>query len=216
MRIFRSLRDIFFKSAAAACLLTSASGCATLRGSDNNGSRDGSPLDEKEAALAVTFFGPAFNASIVRKHFRDLDDKRRVGGCAATVTGPKHVYFFGDYYFARDSLHDNVGTFGVFMHEMTHIWQYQAQMPRGGDTGYIYKFTPDKSFDDYGIEQQGAIIEDYARRFLYDGKYKVSRWIQSTPANDSLLIKLVETKFPGAAKLRLASIKQKPTTGYKP
>ena len=65
-------------------------------------------------------------------------------------------------------------TFGAkqdFIHELTHVWQYQQGMNllAGGilarvASGLTYPYlplVPGKSFDDYNIEQQGTIAEDY-------------------------------------------------------
>lgn len=52
-------------------------------------------------------------------------------------------------------------------HELTHVWQYQA-LGRSGigillDRRYHYEMTPGKRFEDYGPEQQAAIVEDQIR-----------------------------------------------------
>ncbi|MGI8555199.1 MAG: hypothetical protein ACR2LT_02430 [Pyrinomonadaceae bacterium] len=62
-----------------------------------------------------------------------------------------------------------------FIHEMTHVWQYQnnvlfvktsaiwGQICHLGDYNEMYKYTLEdgKSLIDYGIEQQAAMVEDY-------------------------------------------------------
>lgn len=52
-------------------------------------------------------------------------------------------------------------------HELTHVWQYQA-LKRSGvgillDRRYRYEFLPGRRFEDYGPEQQAAIVEDQVR-----------------------------------------------------
>jgi hypothetical protein len=52
-------------------------------------------------------------------------------------------------------------------HELTHVWQYQA-LKRSGieillDRRYRYEMTPGRRFEDYGAEQQAAIVEDQIR-----------------------------------------------------
>jgi len=52
-----------------------------------------------------------------------------------------------------------------FIHEMTHVWQYQLGYPvkRVGMSRphYDYILEASKSFSDYNMEQQGDIIADY-------------------------------------------------------
>ena len=59
-----------------------------------------------------------------------------------------------------------------FIHEMTHILQHQHGRRVGysrvgevvlGGPDYDYRLEPGKRFEDYGIEQQAAIVEDYHR-----------------------------------------------------
>ncbi len=58
-----------------------------------------------------------------------------------------------------------------FIHELTHVWQHQqgqrllvtgilARVARGATYPYL-PVDPSKSWDDYNIEQQGTIVEDY-------------------------------------------------------
>ena len=62
---------------------------------------------------------------------------------------------------------------GLFIHEMTHVWQHQhgvnvllvgayqqAKQFLVGDQ-YDYHLAPGKMFKDFNIEQQGDIIRDY-------------------------------------------------------
>ena len=55
----------------------------------------------------------------------------------------------------------------IFIHEMTHIWQYQQGFPvmfRGAirlGLSYDYKLEADKKLQDYNMEAQGNIIADY-------------------------------------------------------
>ena len=52
-------------------------------------------------------------------------------------------------------------------HELTHVWQYQA-LGRSGigillDRRYRYELAPQRRFEDFGAEQQAAIVEDQVR-----------------------------------------------------
>ncbi len=66
---------------------------------------------------------------------------------------------------------------GFFIHEMTHVWQYQNKICNmmtaavweflkcglNYEKTYHYKLDTDKELVTYGMEQQAAIIEDYYR-----------------------------------------------------
>lgn len=52
-------------------------------------------------------------------------------------------------------------------HELTHVWQYQV-LKRSGlgilmERRYRYEFAPGLRFEDFGAEQQAAIVEDGVR-----------------------------------------------------
>ena len=55
----------------------------------------------------------------------------------------------------------------TFVHEMTHVWQHQQGenvLLRGMfERKYDYELEKGKSFEKYGIEQQGMIVQDYFR-----------------------------------------------------
>lgn len=53
---------------------------------------------------------------------------------------------------------------GLFIHEMTHVWQtqmrgrYYLPLMRHPFCRYAYSFVPGKPFDAYGLEQQAEIV----------------------------------------------------------
>lgn len=55
---------------------------------------------------------------------------------------------------------------GLFLHEMTHVWQAQLRgrywlpLMRHPFCRYGYTITPGKPFERYGIEQQAEIMRD--------------------------------------------------------
>ena len=69
--------------------------------------------------------------------------------------------------FAEDYSATSFSLQALFIHEMTHVWQHQQGIDvktRGTfERTYDYTFTPGKCFEDYLIEQQGTIVEDYFR-----------------------------------------------------
>jgi hypothetical protein len=163
------------------------------------------PLTEGEIALVHSIFGSSVNTSIVKKYF----DPDYCATAQAAAYGGKDICFFGFLYQSPDySISEwyNAEKFGIFVHEMTHIWQAQtaARFSTQKINGSKYKYALDTKhcFSDYGMEQQAAIMEDYALCFLNPSG--VSRRIKNAPENDLLLQKVVEDQFPGARKTRLA------------
>jgi hypothetical protein len=57
-----------------------------------------------------------------------------------------------------------IGLQGLFVHEMTHVWQAQDKgkwylpLRRHPFCRYHYRFDPARPFDRYGIEQQAEIV----------------------------------------------------------
>jgi hypothetical protein len=55
----------------------------------------------------------------------------------------------------------------VFIHEMTHVWQYfhgynvKLSSVWGQTLGDGYEAVPGKSWDDYNVEQQASLVEDW-------------------------------------------------------
>ena len=66
---------------------------------------------------------------------------------------------------------------GLFIHEMTHVWQAQRGGPlylpfmRHPFCRYSYALKPGKTFLDYGLEQQAEIVR---HRFLADRSIEVA------------------------------------------
>jgi len=63
----------------------------------------------------------------------------------------------------------------TFLHEMTHVWQYQhginvpansapRQLILGQDKTYGYEKPPTKNWEDYNVEQQAMIVQDWVTR----------------------------------------------------
>ncbi len=81
-----------------------------------------------------------------------------------TVMAPRgHLHFhpLGTRYrddFSQAPIEDQ----GLFIHEMTHVWQHQRglflPLRRHPFCRYGYALTPGRAFDRYGIEQQAEIV----------------------------------------------------------
>lgn len=85
----------------------------------------------------------------------------------------------GNIYFPPKIYHDDftirVGAMALLLHEMTHVWQVQNGVwlitrRLFWDFGdYDYVLDPAKRLQDYKVEEQGSIIEDY---YLIKNGYK--------------------------------------------
>ena len=175
-----------------------------------NAQYPGVHLTDDEKTFTQSIFGkeiPQKNLERLTKHF--LPKKK---GTAGSVPGgeTRRIDFYGEGYHEADYAQtQDAFNYGLFIHEMTHIWQHKHQL-RSRDLVhrykkiYDYELTEKSRFKKFGAEQQAAIIEDYARRFLFPHFKAVSRRIENTPENDALLKQVVEKKFPAARQTRLA------------
>lgn len=75
-----------------------------------------------------------------------------------------NIYFPPPIY--KDDFTMTISGMALLLHEMTHVWQVQKgvwlimqRLWEGGD--YEYVLDPNKKLQDYKIEEQGSIIEDY-------------------------------------------------------
>ncbi|MCJ8162965.1 type IV secretion protein Rhs [Acinetobacter zhairhuonensis] len=75
-----------------------------------------------------------------------------------------HIYFHQQNY-CQDFSKCSLGLQSWFMHEMTHVWQYQQGIAvvRKAlfDRRYAYVLVKGKLFLHYGIEQQAQMVQDY-------------------------------------------------------
>ncbi|MBN3854872.1 type VI secretion system tip protein VgrG [Paraburkholderia sp. Ac-20340] len=128
------------------------------------------PLTAGEIEMARTVFQDSIDYDKVRVHkgsfiWFDLQSKR------TAITPNGHMYFREED-FEEDFSAKSVKAFnrGWFMHEMTHVWQYQlgyTVLLHGlfvsirGKSAYRYSIDIDNVFHDYNMEQQGDILSDY-------------------------------------------------------
>ena len=123
--------------------------------------RDGRLLTPGEIALARTVFGDAIDYSRVRIHRRKwaFFQPRNV------VMAPLgHIHFHPDGERYRDDFSAaGLGSQGLFIHEMVHVWQHQAglflPLRRLPWARYDYSFTPGRPLARYGIEQQAMLVQ---------------------------------------------------------
>jgi hypothetical protein len=124
-------------------------------------------LTSGEIAMAQQVFGSSIDYSKVKIHKGEylwFGLQRN-----NTVMAPNGEVYYNKEMFREDF---SVGTVDhvsqlTFMHEMTHVWQYQLGYPVKGRgairVGLSYKYTLDASklLSDYDMEAQGNILADY-------------------------------------------------------
>lgn len=130
----------------------------------------GRALTQGEIALAKSVFGDSIDYSAVR--LRDEDYVPWQG--KDYVMAPNgHIYFGENLRGVADWSLEDRGNQGLFIHEMTHVWQHQHgvnvllvgayQQTKQFLVGnqYEYQLESGKTLKDYNIEQQGDIVRDY-------------------------------------------------------
>jgi hypothetical protein len=118
------------------------------------------PLTPGEVALARGMFGDAIDydrVGIARRKWAFFQPRHVVMAPCGNI----HFHPAGTLYrddFAAASLADQ----GLFIHEMTHVWQHQQgiflPLARHPFCRYRYTCRPDRPFGRYGIEQQAEIV----------------------------------------------------------
>jgi hypothetical protein len=120
----------------------------------------GRALTPSEVALARSVFGEAIDYGRVQIHARKwaFFQPRNV-----TMAPDGHIWFHpkGDLY-CDDFCDRNHAAQGLFVHEMTHVWQRQKgiylPLMRHPFCRYDYAIRPGWPLERYGIEQQAEIV----------------------------------------------------------
>ena len=149
-------------------------------------------LTEGETALARSVFGTAIayeRVTIRRRKFFPFQPRQ-------TAMAPRgHLYFhplgsvYSDDFSAQSPLRQ-----GLFIHELTHVWQTQARgewyliLHRHPLCRYSYTLRPGWRLERYGIEQQAEIVR---HAFLLRNGVRLAG--VTDPAAYDLLV-----NFPGA------------------
>jgi hypothetical protein len=131
-------------------------------------------LTDGEITMAKEVFGDQIDYNTVK-----VFDRRFMfilGNNHAQAMAPNgNIYYPDSSRYSDDFSQDNSRSKkALFMHEMTHVWQYQhgvdlpgsallEYLSHGCDYGEAYKVdtTTPKKFEEYGIEQQAEIVEEY-------------------------------------------------------
>lgn len=117
-------------------------------------------LTDAECNLAASIFGKAIDYDAVKLHRRKWwpfqPAKTLMAPDGAIWFHPKGPFWRADFGDAPAKLQ------GLFLHEMTHIWQHQSgiclPLKRHPFCRYEYSIKPGWSLERYGLEQQGEIV----------------------------------------------------------
>lgn len=124
--------------------------------------RGARPLTSGEITLARSVFGDAIDYSrvqLVKRKWWPFQPR----STAMAPTGNIHFHPHGDLWsddFAAEPLHRQ----GLFIHEMTHVWQTQTRgrfylpLMRHPFCRYAYAVDEGRPFGRYGLEQQAEIV----------------------------------------------------------
>jgi hypothetical protein len=120
------------------------------------------PLTEGERNLAASVFGNAIDYDPVRIHRRAWFpfQPRHV---AMAPSGHIHFHPKGNLW-CEDFAHEAPHRQGLFIHEMTHVWQAQKRgrlylvLMRHPFCRYDYALKPGWPLERYGLEQQAEIV----------------------------------------------------------
>ncbi|MDI1228695.1 MAG: hypothetical protein PSY14_13525 [bacterium] len=160
----------------------------------------GEKLTPGERQAVEQIFGDQLDAGKIRKHFKETSHWTHVmrGKQGTVMPFTHHVDFFGDSIKSADYSAEGAYKYGFFLHEMTHIWQgTNIKYPLKNFGQYEFTLTKDSKFSDFGLEQQGEIIEAYAKTWLHPDGRKLAK----TEA-DGFLKQTVETQFRQAKVTR--------------
>ena len=134
------------------------------------------PLTDGEAALARGMFGDAIDydrVRLVRRRWWPFQPK----GIVMAPSG--NIHFHPDSpLWSEDFSKERLSLQGLFIHEMTHVWQAQAKgrfylvLMRHPFCRYSYDLVEGRPFDRYGLEQQAELVR---HRFLADRGQPVAR-----------------------------------------
>jgi len=134
------------------------------------------PLTNGEIALATTMFGNAIDYSrvrMVRRKWWPFQPR----GIVMAPTG--NIHFHPDNPdWSEDFSREPLSLQGLFIHEMTHVWQTQTRgrfylpLMRHPFCRYGYALKAGQRFDRYGLEQQAELVR---HRFLANRGHPVAQ-----------------------------------------
>lgn len=156
--------------------------------------------------------------ALAKKVFKDAIDYKKV-----IIHNQKYIFFqpansgmtpngeiYVDGFYKKDYSAVNYAGQSFFIHEMTHVWQYQLKILNpitaaiaenikhffSYDKAYEYELIAGKDLLDYNIEQQASIIEDYFRVHIVNIKPFPGRMSNKLPdVKNNMLFEKVLAKF---------------------
>lgn len=118
------------------------------------------PLTDAEIALSRSIFGDAIDyaaARVSNRKWAFFQTRRYV----MAPTGTIHFHP-DDSDYCDDFSCSSLYLQGIFIHEMTHVWQYQKgiylPLRRHPFCRYDYSLKPGWKLEKYGLEQQAEIV----------------------------------------------------------
>lgn len=127
--------------------------------------RDGRPLTAAEVRLARSVFGDAIDYAPVRL-FRRKFAFFQPRGVVMAPMGHMHFHPSGSTW-CDDFCDADMAMQGLFIHEMTHVWQAQTMgrwylvLMRHPFASYTYTLKPGWPLRRYGLEQQAEIVRHF-------------------------------------------------------
>lgn len=116
------------------------------------------PLTANEQAMAKSVFGESLDVSTIQL-------KTAWWVLKGYAVAPNGNVYFHKADWQDDFALQSLGKRAWLIHELTHAWQVQQGMAVFWralvNRRYAYNFNPNKSFFDYGVEQQAKMVEDY-------------------------------------------------------
>ena len=176
-------------------------------------------LTSNEIALAKKIFKNSINYKKVKIH-----NKKYIFFQPANSGMTPNGEIYVDGFFKKDYSAINDAGKSFFIHEMTHVWQYQLKILNPVtaaiaenikhffhyDKAYEYELTAGKDLLDYDIEQQASIVEDYFRIHIANIKPFPGRMKNSLQdAKKNMLFEKVLAKFISNPKYAEHTIKCK-------
>ena len=153
--------------------------------------RGSRPLTTGEVELARSVFGEAIDygrVHMVRRKWWPFQPS----GIVMAPTGNIHFHPKSPLW-SEDFSRESLSLQGLFVHEMTHVWQSQARgrfylpLMRHPFCRYEYQLVEGRAFDRYGLEQQAEIVR---HNFLASRGVASAKLIPRSflPFNDSVTV----------------------------
>lgn len=189
------------------------------------------PIDAMDPELAlpnraltsgeVALLKPLFRDGIDYARVRVIDNSFPLQPENVYMTPRGHIYAPGSLFRADFSLASS-GQREVFVHEMTHVWQFENGMDligagtvefiknRGSyEKAYAYELATARDLVEYGMEQQASIVEDFFSITVDRGEpHRMTNRAVSGAERDALYAAVLKNFFANARYARGLDPKQ--------